>query len=123
MSTDESVSAPRAAPTILSDLFDLVHRRRASLLILFMVSLFAALSQHVFGIVLPPSFSPALVVGGLTLIAWVTLVWVRGEANAQRVRAERRRVVEHHAAFRATVAGFLTPTGVDDEPEAMAMQE
>lgn len=122
MSThDESASRP--APTLTSDLFDLVYRRRASLLILFMVSLFAALSQHVFGIVLPPSFSPALVVGGLTLIAWVTLVWVRGEANAQHVRGERRKVVEHHAAFRATVAGFVTPTGVDDEPEAAALQE
>lgn len=122
MSTDPTNPSP-AAPTIFSDLFDLVYRRRASLLILFMVSLFAALSQHVFGIVLPPSFSPALVVGGLTLCAWVTLVWVRGEANAQHVRGERRKVVEHHAAFRATVTGFLTPTGVDDEPEAAALQE
>jgi hypothetical protein len=122
MSNDD-LSASRAAPTTLSDLYDLVYRRRGSLLILFMVSLFAALSQHVFGIVLPPSFSPALVVGGLTLIAWVTLVWVRGETNAQHLRRERRRVVEQHAAFRATVAGFLTPTGVDDEPEAAALQE
>ena len=110
-------------PTTLSDLYDLVQRRRASLLLLFMVTLFAVLSQHVFGVTLPPSFSPTLVVGGLALVAWVALAWVRAEQAAQHVRRERRRVIEQHAAFRATVSGFLVPQGVDDEPEAEVLKD
>lgn len=109
--------------TTLSDLFDLVYRRRASLLLLATTTLFAVLSRHVFKVVLPPSFSPTLVVGGVVLIVWVALTWLRAEANAQRLRRERRSIVEHHAAFRATIAGFLNPIGVEDEPEAEVLKE
>lgn len=110
-------------PTTLSDLFDLVYRRRASLLLLFAVTLFATLSRHVFGLALPPIFTPTLLVGGVALVVWISLVWLRSEQAAHHSRRERKAVIEHHGAFAATVSAFVTAVNSDDEPEAEALRE
>jgi hypothetical protein len=105
------------------DLLVLLSRRRVAFLLLGIVTLFCALSQHAFSIALPVSYSPSLVVGAIALAVWIGATWHRRDAaeRALAVVSTGRRAAR--SAFRDTVSAFLVPTRPDDEPEAEALRE
>ncbi len=104
-------------------LFVLFARRRTALVLLGVVTVFCALSQHVFSIALPVSYSPSLVVGAIALSVWIGASWHRRETAGRALELVSTTRLAARTAFRDTVTAFLVPTRPDDEPEAEALRD
>lgn len=106
-----------------NDLWSLFSRRRVAFILLGVVTLFCALSQHVFSIALPVSYSPSLVVGAIALSVWIGAAWHRRDSAERALTLASNVRLAARSAFCDTVTAFLVPTRPDDEPEAEALRE